>query len=231
MPDLIRIEARGGRPTVNARDLHEYLGVGKIFAAWIAERIEKYGFIEGQDYETCFPNLESELHGGQNRKESFLSVAMAKELAMVENNDRGREVRRYFVKVEEAWNSPEAVIARGLQASVEINKRLEAQIAELAPKAAVCDRIASAEGLKPLRTFGEILGIGKNRIFKVLESAGLIYKDHASDEWVPKAGLERYLVLKEQPFERNGEWHTYSRLYVTGEGETWLSRKLAGGVS
>lgn len=227
---VIRIDERGGKPTVNARELHKALGVGKDFSTWVKDRIDKYGFELGKDFERVedlsSPDLGSAKARPQVLIEYFLSVPMAKELAMVENNDRGREVRRYFVKVEEAWNTPEVVIARGLQAAVELNKRLKAQIVELIPKAAVADRISTAEGLKPLRTFGEILHVGKNRIFKLAEAAGLIYKDHASGEWLPKADLDRYIVLREQPYERNGEWHTYSRLYVTGEGETWLTERL-----
>ena len=100
MNELIKIENRNGIETVNARNLHEFLEVGKVFAAWIQERIEKYDFVEGQDFVVRFPNLESEIRGGQNRKEYFLSIDMAKELSMVENNEKGKKARQYFISIE-----------------------------------------------------------------------------------------------------------------------------------
>lgn len=82
----------------NARDLHEFLGIGKVFAAWIASRIEEYGFIENQDY-IVFSNSGKNTVG-RKRKEYHLTLDTAKELAMVERNDKGRQVRRYFIECE-----------------------------------------------------------------------------------------------------------------------------------
>jgi anti-repressor protein len=84
----------------NARDLHAFLQVGKVFAAWIKDRIEQYGFVEGEDFILCFPNLESKRRGGNNRTDYHLTLDTAKELAMVENNEQGRLVRRYFIQLE-----------------------------------------------------------------------------------------------------------------------------------
>lgn len=110
----------------NARDLHATLQVGKVFAAWITERIAAYGFIQNEDYvvvsnsgknasNNCFPNSESKKtnddcspnsggkksgRGGHNKIDYHLTLDMAKELAMVENNEMGRKVRRYFIDIE-----------------------------------------------------------------------------------------------------------------------------------
>lgn len=92
-----------GRVTVNAidgRKLHAFLGVGKVFAAWMPEMIESFDFIEGKDFAVCFPNLESEGRGGQNRKEYLLSIPMAKELCMVSKTAKGKEARLYFIECE-----------------------------------------------------------------------------------------------------------------------------------
>ena len=103
----------GAVPTVNARDLHAFLEVGKDFSNWIKDRIAQYGFIEDHDFmvsakigenpnggDVCSPNLASKGRGGHNAKEYHLTLDMAKELAMLENNERGREVRRYFIQCE-----------------------------------------------------------------------------------------------------------------------------------
>lgn len=109
----------------DARDLHTFLGVGRFFSNWIKERIEQYGFVEGTDYlpvlansygaesDVCLPDSASkttvcspvsgskpERRGGHNRTDYHLTLDTAKELAMVENNDQGRQVRRYFIAME-----------------------------------------------------------------------------------------------------------------------------------
>jgi phage anti-repressor protein len=83
----------------NARDLHHFLESGREFATWIKNRIEQYGFIAGEDYLTNLSN-RSDGKAGRGRTEYHLTLDMAKELAMVENNEKGREIRRYFISLE-----------------------------------------------------------------------------------------------------------------------------------
>lgn len=84
----------------NARDLHTTLAVGRDFTSWLKERIEQYSFTEGEDFILCSPDLGSKRRGGHNRTDYHLTLDMAKELAMVENNEIGRKVRRYFIALE-----------------------------------------------------------------------------------------------------------------------------------
>lgn len=80
---------------VNARDLHTFLGVGKRFASWITERIAEYGFVENQDYILVSPNREIKGRGGDRRSKDYhLTLDTAKETAMVERNEKGRQIRR-----------------------------------------------------------------------------------------------------------------------------------------
>jgi len=86
--------------TVNARDVHAFLEVKKDFSNWIKDKIKNYDFIEGQDY-ICSPNLASKTgSGGHNIKEYYVSLDMAKELSMVQNNPKGKEARQYFIQCE-----------------------------------------------------------------------------------------------------------------------------------
>jgi anti-repressor protein len=97
---------------VNARELHHWFGVGKFFANWIKDKIEKYDFVENLDYFVSianFDNGEKALKSGKIidaktgrvlPKEYVISVDMAKELAMLENSDIGKKVRKYFIRVE-----------------------------------------------------------------------------------------------------------------------------------
>lgn len=99
-----------GQPTqmVDARLLHRFLEVGRDFTNWIKGRINEYGFVEGEDYlilntggQDFSPNLAKN-HRGRGRPGSdyYLTLDMAKELAMVERTDRGRQARRYFIECE-----------------------------------------------------------------------------------------------------------------------------------
>lgn len=83
---------------VNARDLHGFLQVGKHFASWIQERIGKYEFVENEDFLAISQNRE--IGHGRGKLEYHIALDMAKELSMVENNDKGREARRYFIAME-----------------------------------------------------------------------------------------------------------------------------------
>lgn len=98
--DLIKVNHSQNGMTVNARELHEFLEVGRVFAAWIHERVEKYGFIEGMDF---FPKAEKTSDGGRPRIEYELTIDMAKELCMVENNEKGRQARKYFIECERRY--------------------------------------------------------------------------------------------------------------------------------
>lgn len=84
--------------TCNARDLWGFVESRQDFSTWIKGRIEKYGFVEGADF-TVHKFVDSGSRG-QQTIDYHLTIETAKELAMVENNDKGREVRRYFTECE-----------------------------------------------------------------------------------------------------------------------------------
>ncbi len=104
---------------VNARELHKWLKVGRVFANWIKDRIEKYDFVENLDYFKVIPHRElkqdknfdlpklanqKNKRGGDVRSiEYILSIGMAKEVAMLENNELGKKIRKYFIRTEERF--------------------------------------------------------------------------------------------------------------------------------
>lgn len=120
MTELIKIEPAniGGETiqTCNARELHASLGVGRDFSNWIKGRIEKYGFTENVDYVKIsrentlakFGDRDNTGKTGDGAIDYFLSLGMAKELAMVENNEQGRKIRRYFIDCERIAKSKTA---------------------------------------------------------------------------------------------------------------------------
>ncbi len=88
---------------VNARELHSIMKIGRDFTNWIKDRIKKYNFIQNEDYILTFAKI------GERRNvikhEYYLTVNMAKELAMIENNEIGRKIRRYFIEVEKRYRT------------------------------------------------------------------------------------------------------------------------------
>lgn len=122
MNEMIAIETRGEITGCDGRDLHGKLGVGRIFAAWMPAKIKKYGFVEGVDYVTEVISQTGNNSGGRPLVEYFISLDMAKELAMVENNEMGRKIRRYFIECERRLL---ATHRNGLQAVHDRLARLE----------------------------------------------------------------------------------------------------------
>jgi putative phage anti-repressor protein len=102
---------------VNARDLHQFLESKQHFADWIKNRINEYGFTQDVDFLGVHTVMSTEA-GFFGRREKtvtdyHLSLDMAKELCMVERNDKGRQARRYFIEMEkQAKALPDAVLYR-----------------------------------------------------------------------------------------------------------------------
>lgn len=134
---------------VNARELWQKLGVKTQFNHWIGRRIKDYGFEDGVDF-TVVKNGHG-VNGQFQPTEYIISIDMAKELAMVENNERGREIRRYFIEVEKEFRrqtsktlpTPEVLMAT---LCTEMERRIKAE-AERDEYRRNLQRIALASGL------------------------------------------------------------------------------------
>ncbi|MBJ7224768.1 antA/AntB antirepressor family protein [Escherichia coli] len=98
---------------VNARDLHSFLDVGKRFASWIVERIAEYGFVENQDF-MIISQVREKIGRGRPAKDYHLTLDTAKELAMVERNEKGRQIRRYFIECEKRLRQQETKMEKVL---------------------------------------------------------------------------------------------------------------------
>jgi len=98
--------------SINARELHCFLGVGKYFSTWFKDRVNKYEFVEGYDYSVRYYDKNSDeisyskrIFFKPYRIEYDITLDVAKELAMVQNNERGRQVRKYFIDVEKIYRA------------------------------------------------------------------------------------------------------------------------------
>lgn len=122
--DLIPIEDRNGQKAVSARMLHDFLENKRKFTDWIKQRIEQYGFVENQDFEV-YHNFVKNPNGGRPQDEYALSIGMAKELSMVEGNEKGRQARKYFIQCEEIVNGKSGMMSELLILQKSVNALVE----------------------------------------------------------------------------------------------------------
>lgn len=144
MNELIKVSYEKGNPTVLARQLHNFLDIKSHFKDWFPRMCE-YGFVEGFDFTPLI------FEHPQNKQETIdyqLTIPMAKEICMIQRTEKGKLARTYFLKIEEAWNSPEAVMARALkmadiklQALSTENAKLVVENTKLKPKADFFDTV------------------------------------------------------------------------------------------
>lgn len=243
------------RRVVNARELHAFLGVGKDFSNWIKDRIDKYGFTEGEDFAVCSPNLVSKTgSGGHNAKDYLLTLDTAKEIAMAENSERGRQVRKYFIacerklkdlrekglssdEMEEALTNPDTMLRIVSRWRDERNKRLalESKIEEDAPKVIFADAVAASKTTllvgdvaKLLRQNGVM--VGQQRLFEWLRENGWLMKAGSSRNMPTQAAMERGLFeVKETTICRpDGSIHISKTPKVTGRGQRFIVNCFIG---
>lgn len=88
----------------NARELHTFLDIGKDYSTWIKNRINEYGFTQDEDYLVI-----TERTNGRPRKEYHITLDMGKELGMVERNERGKQIRKYFIECERRASQPKQI--------------------------------------------------------------------------------------------------------------------------
>lgn len=185
MKDLIQIHYdNADHPTVSGRELHKALGVETPYTTWV-KRMCEYGFSENVDFATCFPNLESEnQHGGHNKIDHQLTIPMAKELCMLQRTDKGKQMRQYFIAVEEQWNSPDAIMARALQLSNAKLKEMQITVSALTvenqimkPKAEYFDELVDRNLLTGIRETAGELGVKQNQFVAFLLEKKYMYRD------------------------------------------------------
>lgn len=145
MNEIININYSSDRPTVLGRDLHDMLGVETRYDTWFARMCE-YGFSEESDYCSIL-SVRDDGKAGRRRTDHQLTIPMAKEICMLQRTERGKECRQYFIRIEEEWNSPDAIMQRALQIA---NSRVEKLRGEnLALQAANSDLTVKNQVMQP----------------------------------------------------------------------------------
>ena len=145
MNEILKIDTSNAeRITVSARDLYEFLEVTERFNSWF-ERMKQYGIIEGEDF-TSVKSFTVVNNGAHKEIDDYqLTIDTAKQIAMLQRNEKGTQARKYFIQVENAWNSPERVMARALTIANKTIAALEVENSEMKPKALFADAVAQSD--------------------------------------------------------------------------------------
>lgn len=183
MNELIKVNYDNPeQPTVSGRELHEFLGVGTAYKDWFPRMCE-YGFEERKDY-CSFLSDRSDGLPGKPRTDHALTIPMAKELCMLQRNERGKQARQYFIALETAWNTPEQVMARALKlADRQLhalrleNSALTVENQIMAPKADYFDELVDRNLLTNFRETAKQLGVPPKKFVQFLLDRKYIYRD------------------------------------------------------
>lgn len=202
MNQLIKVNTNENDITLSGRELHEFLDIGTEYPKWF-ERMTEYGFTKGEDYLVhYYDKNSSEVKNDDAEKMSVnqrsakgiiinheIKLDMAKEIAMIQRNEKGKQARKYFLEVEKAWNSPEMIMKRALEIA---NKRVENLqlentqqkqiIGELKPKADYTDIILKNKGLVTITQIAKDYGLSGQALNDKLHELKIQYK--IGEQWL-----------------------------------------------
>lgn len=242
MKELIKIEMNDNQePIVGGRELHEALGIETRYSDWF-KRMCEYGFVENQDYV-----LVTQKRVTNNPRNPYTEVInhaikldMAKEIAMIQRNEKGKEVRHYFIQVEKEYNSPERIMARALRVAneelkkltVDVNK-LQLEIKEQKPKVIFADAVDTSRTSILIGDLAKLIqqngfAIGQNRLFEWLRNNNYLIKSGERRNMPTQKSMELGLfeVKERSVINPNGSNRLTRTTKVTGKGQIYFINKF-----
>ena len=183
MNELLKINTSDSeRITVSARDLYEFLEATERFNSWF-DRMKQYGLTEGEDFNPL-KSLRVQTEGNREVQREVddyqLTIDTAKQIAMLQRNEKGTQARKYFIQVENAWNSPERVMARALTIANKTIETLKIENSEMKPKADYFDNLVERNLLTNFRDTAKELGLRQTDLINNLIEDGYVYRDQKS---------------------------------------------------
>ena len=230
MTELIRIDVNENQePVISGRVLHSFLEVATPYDKWFPRMVE-YGFTDGLDFSTFL----SESTGGRPATDHAIRLDMAKEIAMIQRTEKGKQARQYFIQIEKDYNSPEKIMARALQiAEKELsnlrleNKVQEQQIAELKPKASYYDLVLQCKDLLSMTEIAKDYGMSAKGMNKLLHDLGVQYKQSVIWFLYSKYQSNGYTQTKTQNYSKpDGSQGVTTHTYWTQKGRLFLYELL-----
>lgn len=234
MNELISVTLNDNHePVVSGRQLHEALGVNSNYTTWF-DRMADYGFTENQDY-ILLSNFGNQTgRGGHNKVDHVIKLDMAKEIAMIQRTERGKQVRQYFIQVEKDFNSPEKIMARALLMADQKVHKLEAQIEADRPKVLFADAVSASKSSCLIGELAKILkqngiDIGQNKLFQWLRAHGYLIS-RRGESWNQPTQKSMQLGLfelkKTNINHPDGHTTVSTTTKVTGKGQQYFINKF-----
>jgi len=232
-------ENETGEVVLSGRQLHEFLEIGTEYAKWFS-RMKEYGFVENQDFAVIVKNDENPL-GGRPSIDHVIKLDMAKEIAMIQRNEKGKQARQYFIQVEKAWNSPEMIMKRALEIanrnvqSLKLeNEEHKKQIQEQKPKVLFAEAVTSSKTSILVGDLAKLIkqnghNIGQKRLFQWLRDKGYLIKRKGSDWNMPtQRSMDQELFEIKESTHINGDGVnvTTKTPKVTGKGQVYFINKF-----
>ena len=217
MNELLKINTTDSeRITVSARDLYEFLEATERFNSWF-ERMKQYGIIEGEDF-TSVKSFTVVNNGAHKEIDDYqLTIDTAKQIAMLQRNEKGTQARKYFIQVENAWNSPERVMARALTIANKTIETLKIENSEMKPKADYFDNLVERNLLTNFRDTAKELGLRQTDLINNLIEDGYVYRDQKSKlKPYAKYGKTGKGLFEIKEFSRND--HSDIQTLITPKG-------------
>ena len=234
MNNLINITLNENHePVVSGRQLHETLGVKTRYNDWF-NRMTEFGFTKNEDYLAITQKRVTAQGNATNQTDHIIKLDMAKEIAMIQRTDKGKEVRKYFIQVEKDFNSPEKIMARALLMADKKVHKLEAQIEADRPKVLFADAVSASKSSCLIGELAKILkqngiDIGQNKLFQWLRSNGYLIS-RRGDSWnqptQKSIQLGLFELKKTNINHADGHTTTNTTTKVTGKGQQYFINKF-----
>lgn len=200
------------------------------FTDWITEKINKYGFVENVDFTSYSQKNEK---GGRPTIEYALILDTAKEIAMVENNEQGRKIRRYFIEVEKKARSMFDIpktLPEALRKAAELAEKLEEQ----KPKVLFAESVQASKTSILIGELAKIIkqnghDIGQNRLFEWLRKNNYLISRKGTDYNMPtqKAmNLGLFEIKETTVTHADGHISVNKTPKVTGNGQVYFVNKF-----
>lgn len=234
MNELINVTLNDNHePVVSGRQLHETLGVKTRYNDWFNRMIE-FGFTENEDYLAITQKRVTAQGNATHQTDHIIKLDMAKEIAMIQRTDKGKEVRQYFIQIEKDYNSPEKIMARALLMADKKVHKLEAQIEADRPKVLFADAVSASHTSILVGELAKLISqngykIGANRLFAWMRENGYLIKRKGSDWNMPtqrSMDLKLFEIKETNVQHADGHISVNKTPKVTGKGQQYFINKF-----
>lgn len=230
MNELIKITEKDGQQLVSARELHKGLELTTRFSKWVDQNFSM--FVEGIDF-TSVTGVTVVNNGAKRELQDYaLTVSMAKELSMMSQTPQGQTFRRYFIMIEDKWNSPMEVVKRGYTFLMDENKQLKLENEQMKAPAMLGQAVSGSDDSISVGNFAKVLrqrGIktGQNRLFDWLRTHGyLIAMGKRYNSPTQRAMELGIMEVRETVITTNHGSKTRFTPLVTGKGQQYFANKF-----